>query len=189
MAESGPGTHSAARNPEAADANGIHRFRADVLAENRRMLRLLATESEIQDRKTEAGVDHSSCLLRAVPVLAERQGTLPHSPPVPDLETGYCLYLMERTDFEQWKAKEVARLLALVETERRYYQEMVAVLPVPWWFCRPTGHDYLGQPGFSPDFRRAHGRSATEDHRADSAVPADCRKESATYTFTAPRIP
>src|SRR5580704_7527996 len=39
--------------------------------------------------------------------------------------------LMERTDLEQWKAKEVARLLALVETERRYYQEMVAVLPVP----------------------------------------------------------
>src|SRR5579872_2632577 len=37
---------------------------------------------------------------------------------------------MERTDFEQWKAKEVARLLALVETERRYYQEMVATLPV-----------------------------------------------------------
>jgi signal transduction histidine kinase len=37
---------------------------------------------------------------------------------------------MERTDFEQWKAKEVARLLALVETERRYYQEMVATLPI-----------------------------------------------------------
>src|SRR6266705_3594871 len=38
---------------------------------------------------------------------------------------------MERSDFEQWRAKEVARLLALVETERRYYQEMVASLPVP----------------------------------------------------------
>ena len=37
---------------------------------------------------------------------------------------------MERTDFEQWKGKEVARLLALVETERRYYQEMVATMPV-----------------------------------------------------------
>src|SRR5277367_3145660 len=37
---------------------------------------------------------------------------------------------MERQDLEQWKAKEVARLLALVETERRYYQEMVALLPV-----------------------------------------------------------
>lgn len=37
---------------------------------------------------------------------------------------------MERTDFEQWKSKEVARLLALVEAERRYYQEMVAALPI-----------------------------------------------------------
>ena len=37
---------------------------------------------------------------------------------------------MERTDIEQWKGREVARLLALVETERRYYQEMVATLPV-----------------------------------------------------------
>jgi two-component system cell cycle sensor histidine kinase/response regulator CckA len=36
---------------------------------------------------------------------------------------------MERTDFEQWRAKEVARLLALVETERRYYQEIIAALP------------------------------------------------------------
>ena len=36
---------------------------------------------------------------------------------------------MERA-LEQWKSKEVARLLALVETERRYYQEMVANLPI-----------------------------------------------------------
>jgi len=38
---------------------------------------------------------------------------------------------MERADFEQWKPKEVARLLALVEGGRRYYQNLVAVLPVP----------------------------------------------------------
>ena len=37
---------------------------------------------------------------------------------------------MERVDVEQWKGREVARLLALVETERRYYQEIVASLPV-----------------------------------------------------------
>ncbi len=37
---------------------------------------------------------------------------------------------MDRSDLEQWKPKEVARLLALVETERRYYQEIVAGLPV-----------------------------------------------------------
>ncbi len=36
---------------------------------------------------------------------------------------------MERTGLEQWKSREVARLLSLVETERRYYQEMVAALP------------------------------------------------------------
>jgi len=35
---------------------------------------------------------------------------------------------MERA--EHWKSKEVSRLLALVETERRYYQEMVTNLPV-----------------------------------------------------------
>ncbi len=37
---------------------------------------------------------------------------------------------MDRADFEQWKPREVARLLALVETERRYYQEIVANIPV-----------------------------------------------------------
>src|SRR5580700_8496542 len=37
---------------------------------------------------------------------------------------------MDRADLEQWKAREVARLLALVETERRYYQEIIASIPV-----------------------------------------------------------
>ena len=37
---------------------------------------------------------------------------------------------MERADLEHWKAREVARLLALVETERRYYQEIAASIPV-----------------------------------------------------------
>src|SRR5579872_3499726 len=37
---------------------------------------------------------------------------------------------MERVDLEQWNGREVARLLTLVETERRYYQEIIASLPV-----------------------------------------------------------
>ena len=37
---------------------------------------------------------------------------------------------MERMDFESWKSKEVARLLALVENQKRYYQDMVSGLPV-----------------------------------------------------------
>lgn len=40
----------------AAEANGIHRFRADVLSDNRRMMRLLAEETEIVSRTMEAGV-------------------------------------------------------------------------------------------------------------------------------------
>lgn len=37
---------------------------------------------------------------------------------------------MERTDFEPWNGRDVARLLALMENQRRYYQDMVAGLPV-----------------------------------------------------------
>jgi len=37
---------------------------------------------------------------------------------------------MERADLQQWRGREVARLLALVEAERRYYQEIVASVPV-----------------------------------------------------------
>jgi GNAT superfamily N-acetyltransferase len=40
----------------AAESNGIHRFRADILAENRRMLSLLASESQIQTWESGAGV-------------------------------------------------------------------------------------------------------------------------------------
>lgn len=41
---------------QAASANRIHSFRADVLSENRRMLRLLAQETEIVGRRIESGV-------------------------------------------------------------------------------------------------------------------------------------
>ncbi len=45
-------------------SNGIERFHADVLAENRRMLRLLAQESEILEQKTEAGIAEAFLVLR-----------------------------------------------------------------------------------------------------------------------------
>lgn len=40
----------------AAEARGIHRFSAYVQADNHRMLRLLATRTQVEDRKTEEGV-------------------------------------------------------------------------------------------------------------------------------------
>ena len=36
---------------------------------------------------------------------------------------------MQPTDMELWKAKDVARLLSLVEADRRYFQELVAAIP------------------------------------------------------------
>src|SRR5581483_4426138 len=38
---------------------------------------------------------------------------------------------MERSDFRQWAAKDVARLLALLEAELGYYREIAAALPIP----------------------------------------------------------
>ena len=40
----------------AAEGNGIHRFRGDFAGENRRILRLLATEGQIQEWKSGGGV-------------------------------------------------------------------------------------------------------------------------------------
>ena len=37
---------------------------------------------------------------------------------------------MDRATHSYWNAHDVARLLALVENERRYYAEMTAELPV-----------------------------------------------------------
>ncbi|MEZ5353128.1 MAG: response regulator [Bryobacteraceae bacterium] len=37
---------------------------------------------------------------------------------------------MQRVDTDIWSSREVARLLSLVESERRYFQEMVGLLPV-----------------------------------------------------------
>ncbi|MGH7403433.1 MAG: GNAT family N-acetyltransferase [Candidatus Rokuibacteriota bacterium] len=41
---------------EAAEARGLRRFRAYVLADNHRMLRLLHTRTHIEERKTEEGI-------------------------------------------------------------------------------------------------------------------------------------
>lgn len=41
---------------EAAEARGIHRFSAYVQADNHRMLRLLSTRTQVENRKTEEGV-------------------------------------------------------------------------------------------------------------------------------------
>lgn len=72
---------------------------------------------------------------------------------------------MERTEFEQWRSKEVARLLALVETERRYYQEVVAALPVPLAVLGADNNIVWA----NRSFRRVFGLRAEEVRRKDIA--------------------
>jgi signal transduction histidine kinase len=38
---------------------------------------------------------------------------------------------MDRAGQNQWSSQEVARLLALVESDRRFYQQILAILPIP----------------------------------------------------------
>ncbi len=73
---------------------------------------------------------------------------------------------MERTDFEQWKGKEVARLLALVESERRYYQDMVAALPVGIAILSSERAVVLANRAFRQTFglRAEETRGKTIDH-------------------------
>ncbi len=70
---------------------------------------------------------------------------------------------MERTEFEQWRSKEVARLLALVETERRYYQDVVAALPVPLAVLSASNSMVWA----NRSFRRVFGLRAEEVRRKD----------------------
>ncbi len=63
---------------------------------------------------------------------------------------------MQRVDLDQWRAREVARLLSLVEAERRYYQEIVASVPVGLAVLDSD----LSFLSVNRSFRRAFGLSA-----------------------------
>lgn len=46
---------------------------------------------------------------------------------------------MEKPENYIWQSREVARLLSLVESERRYYEEILTILPVPVAVVRANG--------------------------------------------------
>ena len=60
---------------------------------------------------------------------------------------------MKRAEHDQWKSSDVARLLSLVESERRYYQDVFAVLPV----AVATVDEAWGLTAFNREFRRLLG--------------------------------
>ncbi len=46
---------------------------------------------------------------------------------------------MEKSEHYTWRSREVARLLSLVESERRYYEEILTILPVPVAIVQASG--------------------------------------------------
>lgn len=60
---------------------------------------------------------------------------------------------MKRVEQDQWRSSDVARLLSLVETERRYYQDLFAVLPV----AVAAVDEMWGLTAFNREFRRLLG--------------------------------
>lgn len=46
---------------------------------------------------------------------------------------------MEKSEHYIWRSREVARLLSLVESERRYYEEILTILPVPVAIVQASG--------------------------------------------------
>lgn len=72
---------------------------------------------------------------------------------------------MDRVEFDYWRPRDVARLLSLVEAERRYFQEMMAVLPVGVALVSPS----LELTMTNRAFRRLMGleRENAADRRLD----------------------
>ena len=77
---------------------------------------------------------------------------------------------MERADLEQWRAREVARLLELVETQRRYYQEIVASIPVGLMVLSSDLSIILANAAVRNIFRLSGGDSLRR--RLDALFPA-----------------
>jgi CheY-like chemotaxis protein len=46
---------------------------------------------------------------------------------------------MEKSEHSIWRSREVARLLSLVESERRYYEDILTILPIPVAIVRASG--------------------------------------------------
>ncbi len=59
---------------------------------------------------------------------------------------------MERFETQRWMSHEVARLIAIFESERRFYDEMVTLLPVPLATVGPDGAILSANQAFLREF-------------------------------------
>lgn len=88
---------------------------------------------------------------------------------------------MERIDLDNWKAREVARLLTLVENDRRYYQEILASLPVPVAVVSRELHMAMVNRAFRWTFQLKH--EDIGDKRLSDIVTAPVVRERVLQAF------
>jgi len=60
---------------------------------------------------------------------------------------------MDRSDSYHWRSREVARLLSLLESERRYYEDIVTLLPAPIALIEANGQFLSGNRAFLKHFK------------------------------------
>jgi signal transduction histidine kinase/ActR/RegA family two-component response regulator len=94
---------------------------------------------------------------------------------------------MQKTEQELWRPRDVARLLSLVEAEKRYYQEMMAVLPAGLGVFTPGG----ALAASNRAFRRMLGVEAERREEAvlASLLPTDSLRAAAQGVFGGKREP
>lgn len=80
---------------------------------------------------------------------------------------------MERPDTKRWGSDEVARLIAIFESDRRFYDEVLTLLPVPLATLGADGVLFSANNAFLREF--GIGRGQLEGKRLDSVVSGvDC---------------
>jgi len=82
---------------------------------------------------------------------------------------------LDRIDLDFWTAKEVARLLTLVENEKRYYQEIIAILPTPLAIVSREQNLVAVNRAFRRQFGPSHdaaGQKRLRDFTSDSSLLA-----------------
>jgi signal transduction histidine kinase/CheY-like chemotaxis protein len=94
---------------------------------------------------------------------------------------------MQKTEQELWRARDVARLLSLVEAEKRYYQEMMAVLPAGLGVFTPGGALAASNRAFRKMLGVEAGRR--EEAVLASILPVDTLRAAAQAAFEGKREP
>lgn len=89
---------------------------------------------------------------------------------------------MDRVELDLWKPRDVSRLLSLVEAERRYFQDLMALLPVGVALVSPS----LSLTLTNRAFRRMLGidRDAAADRKLDELLDMKSLQERVRETIS-----